>query len=43
VRQIRAATLRDSWRSPATEAMLGILADVGEGFAGERQRLALAS
>ena len=43
VRLIRAATMHDGYRSPATEAMLAILADVGASFASEREQLALAS
>ena len=43
VRRIQAATLRDSYRSPAIEAMLGTLAEVGEEFAAQRRELALAS
>jgi DNA-binding transcriptional LysR family regulator len=43
VRRIQAATMSDGYRSPAVEAMLQILADVGSAFAGERRELALAS
>jgi DNA-binding transcriptional LysR family regulator len=43
VRQIRAATVRDAYRSPAVEAMLEILADCGQAFERERRELALAS
>lgn len=42
-RQIAAATLTDAWRSPAVDAMLGVLAGVGAEFAAERRDLALAS
>ena len=43
VRAIQAATLRDGYRSPAVDAMLGILGEVGEAFAAGRRELALAS
>jgi DNA-binding transcriptional LysR family regulator len=42
-RTIQAATLRDGYRSPAVDAMLAILTEVGAEFAGERKQLALAS
>jgi DNA-binding transcriptional LysR family regulator len=42
-RIIWAATLRDSYASPARVAMLEILAEVGAEFAGNRRQLALAS
>jgi DNA-binding transcriptional LysR family regulator len=42
-RQIVAATLKDSFRSPAKQAMLDVLVEVGEEFAGKHRRLALAS
>lgn len=42
-RAVEAATLRGAYRSPAVQAMLDILADVGGMFAGERRALALAS
>lgn len=42
-RIIWAATLKDSYASPARVAMLDILAEVGAEFAGNRRRLALAS
>jgi DNA-binding transcriptional LysR family regulator len=42
-RSIQAATMRDGYRSPAVDAMLAILREVGEAFAGERRELALAS
>jgi DNA-binding transcriptional LysR family regulator len=42
-RKIRAATLRDGYRSPAVDAMLETLVEVGAEFAGERRALALAS
>jgi molybdate transport repressor ModE-like protein len=42
-RQIVAATLKDSFRSPAKQAMLDVLMEVGRGFAGKHRRLALAS
>jgi DNA-binding transcriptional LysR family regulator len=41
VRHIYAATLADGYRAPATQAMLGILADVAAGYASRRPRLAL--
>ena len=43
VRVIWAATLRDSYRSPAKQAMLDILADVAAEFSQSRRKLALAS
>jgi DNA-binding transcriptional LysR family regulator len=43
VRKIQAATLRDGYRSPAVDAMLETLVQVGGEFAGERRELALAS
>jgi DNA-binding transcriptional LysR family regulator len=43
VRQIMAATLKDSFLSPAKQAMLDVLVEVGEEFAGKHRRLALAS
>ena len=43
VRRIQAATLRDGYRSPAIEAMLATLVEVGEEFRAQRQELALAS
>ncbi len=43
VREIGAATLTDAWRSPAVDAMLEVLVEVGAEYAGERQELALAS
>ncbi|HEV3002604.1 MAG TPA: LysR family transcriptional regulator [Solirubrobacteraceae bacterium] len=43
VRRIQAATLRDGYKSPAIEAMLGTLAEVGREFEAQRQELALAS
>jgi DNA-binding transcriptional LysR family regulator len=43
VRRIQAATLRDGYRSPAIEAMLGTLVEVGADFARGRRQLALAS
>jgi DNA-binding transcriptional LysR family regulator len=43
VRSIQAATLRDGYRSPAVDAMLETLVEVGGEFAGERRELALAS
>jgi DNA-binding transcriptional LysR family regulator len=42
-RVIWAATLKDSYASPARVAMLDILAEVGAEFAGNRRELALAS
>jgi DNA-binding transcriptional LysR family regulator len=42
-RVIWAATLRDSYRSPAKQAMLDVLAEVGAEFADKRRALALAS
>ena len=43
VRQIMAATLKDSFLSPAKQAMLDVLIEVGEEFAGKHRGLALAS
>ena len=43
VRYIVAGTLAGAFRSPATDAMLEILVEVGREFQGERRRLALAS
>jgi DNA-binding transcriptional LysR family regulator len=43
VRRIMAATLTDSFVSPAKQAMLDILVEVGMEHAGRRQALALAS
>ena len=43
VRRIQAATLRDGYKSPAIEAMLATLAEVGEEFERDRRQLALAS
>jgi hypothetical protein len=43
VRTIQAATLRDGYRSPAVDAMLDILGEVGAEFAADRRALALAS
>jgi DNA-binding transcriptional LysR family regulator len=43
VRRIMAATLADSFASPAKQAMLDILVEVGREHAGRRQALALAS
>ncbi|MCW2958732.1 MAG: LysR family transcriptional regulator [Solirubrobacterales bacterium] len=43
VRRIMAATLTDSYRSPAKEAMLGVLAEVSQDFGCARRELALAS
>jgi DNA-binding transcriptional LysR family regulator len=42
-RVIWAATLADSFRSPAKQAMLDVLAEVGADFAANRRTLALAS
>ena len=42
VRHIQAATLRDGYKSPAIEAMLRTLAEVGGEFEGQRRELALA-
>jgi DNA-binding transcriptional LysR family regulator len=41
-RHIMAATLRDSFMSPAKRAMLDLLVEVGGEFAGNRRRLAVA-
>ena len=41
-RQIVAATLEGSFRSPAKQAMLDVLVEVGQRFAGKHRRLALA-
>ncbi|HEV2814016.1 MAG TPA: LysR family transcriptional regulator [Solirubrobacteraceae bacterium] len=43
VRRIQAATLRDGYKSPAIEAMMGTLQEVGREFETQRQELALAS
>jgi DNA-binding transcriptional LysR family regulator len=43
VRRIQAATLRDGYKSPAIEAMLETLVEVGKEFEGQRRELALAS
>jgi DNA-binding transcriptional LysR family regulator len=43
VRRIQAATLRDGYRSPAIEAMLHTLVEVGGQFEAQRRELALAS
>ena len=43
VRVIQAATMRDGYRSPAVDAMLSVLVEVGAEFAGQRRELALAS
>ena len=43
IRQIMAATLKDSFLSPAKQAMLDVLVEVGEEFAGKHRGLALAS
>jgi len=42
VRRIQAATLKDGYRSPAIEAMLGTLQEVGPEFEAQRKELALA-
>jgi DNA-binding transcriptional LysR family regulator len=42
-RTISAATMREGYRSPAVDAMVSILAEVGGAFATERRELALAS
>jgi DNA-binding transcriptional LysR family regulator len=42
VRQVHAATLAEGYRSPATQAMLGILAEVTERYQQRRPQLALA-
>jgi DNA-binding transcriptional LysR family regulator len=42
-RTIHAATMRDGYRSPAVDAMLPVLEQVGGEFAGQRRELALAS
>ena len=42
-RQIVAATLKDSFCSPSKQAMLEVLIEVGEQFAGKHRGLALAS
>jgi DNA-binding transcriptional LysR family regulator len=42
-RQIMAATLKDSFRSPAKQAMLDVLVEVGDEFAGKHGPLALVS
>src|SRR5262245_5200437 len=43
IRRIMAATLKDSFRSPAKLAMLDVLTEVGDEFAGKHRRLALVS
>ena len=43
MRRIVAGTLADSFRSPAKQAMLDVLLEVGEEFAGKHGPLALAS
>jgi DNA-binding transcriptional LysR family regulator len=43
VRRIMAATLADSYSSPAKEAMLGILVEVSQQFGSARRELSLAS
>ena len=43
VRRIMAASMTDTWASPAREAMLGILEEIGGEFATNRRELALAS
>jgi DNA-binding transcriptional LysR family regulator len=43
VRRIMAATLEDSWRSPAKQAMLETLVEVASEFGTARRELALAS
>jgi DNA-binding transcriptional LysR family regulator len=43
VRVIEAATLAGGYRSPAAEAMLEILVEVGREYAGDRRELAVAS
>jgi DNA-binding transcriptional LysR family regulator len=43
VRRIVAATLAGSWASPARQAMIDILAEVGAQFTAARRELALAS
>jgi DNA-binding transcriptional LysR family regulator len=43
VRIVKAAAMREAYRSPAVDAMVAILTDVGAEFASERRRLALAS
>ena len=42
-RTIQAATMRDGYRSPAVDAMLAVLSEVGGEFAGQRGELALVS
>jgi DNA-binding transcriptional LysR family regulator len=43
IRAIHATTLAEGYRSPATQAMLGILADVAAGYEKRRPRLTLVS
>ena len=43
VRRISAVTVADSWCSPAREAMLEVLVDVGREWGAERRTLRLAS
>lgn len=43
IRSIHATTLAEGYRSPASQAMLGILAEVAEGYEMRRPRLSLVS
>jgi DNA-binding transcriptional LysR family regulator len=43
IRSIHATTLAEGYRSPASQAMLGILAEVAEGYEMRRPRLTLVS
>jgi DNA-binding transcriptional LysR family regulator len=43
VRTISAATMRDAYRSPAVDAMVDVLCEVGAEFSAQRRELALAS
>ncbi len=42
-RTIQATTMRDGYRSPAVDAMLAVLTEIGGEFAGQRGELALGS
>jgi DNA-binding transcriptional LysR family regulator len=42
-RTIQAATMREGYRSPAVDAMVSVLGEVGAEFAGQRRELAIAS
>jgi DNA-binding transcriptional LysR family regulator len=42
-RHIAAATMREGYRSPAVDAMVSVLCEVGEEFASQRREMAIAS